>query len=120
MTVQTSRSPGAAIRLAAAAQPAAAPRQAWLMVALLFLFMVINFADKAVVGIAAVPIMDELGLGPREFGLLGSSFFLLFALSAIVTGINWHHSVLPIVALVFFLFAALAKGLADAERRRVD
>lgn len=41
-------------------------------------------------------------------------------LSAIVTGINWHHTVLPIVALVFFLFAALAKGLADAERRRVD
>jgi hypothetical protein len=44
------------------------------MVALLFLFMVINFADKAVVGIAAVPIMDELHLGPREFGPLGSSF----------------------------------------------
>ena len=87
MTVQTSRSPGAAIRLAAAiAHQAAAPRQAWLMVALLFLFMVINFADKAVVGIAAVPIMDELHLGPREFGLLGSSFFLLFAVSAIVTG----------------------------------
>src|SRR6266478_6182201 len=87
MTVQTSRSPGAAIRAAAAtAHPAAAPRQAWLMVALLFLFMVINFADKAVIGIAAVPIMDELLLGPREFGLLGSSFFLLFAVSAVVTG----------------------------------
>src|SRR5258708_13724909 len=56
------------------------------MVALLFLFMVINFADKAVVGIAAVPIMDELHLGPREFSLLGSSFFLLFAVSAVVTG----------------------------------
>src|SRR5258708_19220240 len=87
MTVQTSRSPGAAIRLAAAtAHFAAAPREAWLIVALLFLFMVINFADKAVVGIAAVPIMDELSLGPREFGLLGSSFFLLFAVSAVVTG----------------------------------
>jgi len=87
MTVQTSRSPGAAIRAAAAtAHPAAAPRQAWLIVALLFLFMVINFADKAVIGIAAVPIMDELLLSPREFGLLGSSFFLLFAVSAIVTG----------------------------------
>ena len=39
-----------------------------------------------VLGIAAVPIMDELRLGPREFGLLGSSFFLLFAVSAVVTG----------------------------------
>ena len=87
MTVQTSRSPGAAIPTAAAtALPAAAARQAWLIVALLFLFMVINFADKAVIGIAAVPIIDELRLSPREFGLLGSSFFLLFAVSAVVTG----------------------------------
>jgi MFS transporter, ACS family, D-galactonate transporter len=59
---------------------------AWVVVALLFLFTVINFADKAVVGIAAVPIMRELQLSPRQFGLLGSSFFLLFAVSAIATG----------------------------------
>src|SRR5271156_1332940 len=62
------------------------PKGAWLSVTLLFLFMTINFADKAVIGIAAVPLMDELDLSPREFGLLGSSFFLLFSLSAIVTG----------------------------------
>ena len=58
----------------------------WLIVWLLFLFMLINFADKAVVGIAAVPIMRDLHLTPRQFGLVGSSFFLLFSLSAIVTG----------------------------------
>src|SRR3974377_325828 len=62
------------------------PKGAWLMVALLFLFMLINFADKAVIGIAAVPIMQELQLSPRQFGLIGSSFFLLFSVSAIVTG----------------------------------
>jgi MFS transporter, ACS family, D-galactonate transporter len=62
------------------------PKEAWLIVALLFLFMVVNFADKAVIGIAAVPIMEDLQLSPRQFGLLGSSFFLLFAVSAIVTG----------------------------------
>ncbi len=48
--------------------------------------MAINFADKAVIGIAAVPMMQELRLSPRQFGLIGSSFFLLFSLSAIVTG----------------------------------
>jgi len=48
--------------------------------------MLINFADKAVIGIAAVPIMRDLQLSPRQFGLIGSSFFLLFSLSAIVTG----------------------------------
>src|SRR5438477_464062 len=62
------------------------PKEAWLIVALLFLFMLINFADKAVIGIAAVPIMQELQLSPRQFGLLGSSFYLLFAVSAIITG----------------------------------
>ncbi|HUC67289.1 MAG TPA: MFS transporter [Stellaceae bacterium] len=60
--------------------------KAWLIVALLFLFMVINFADKAVIGIAAVPIMQDLKLSPSEFGLIGSSFFLLFSVSAVVTG----------------------------------
>src|SRR5579863_3895830 len=59
---------------------------AWMIVVLLFLFMLINFADKAVIGIAAVPIMQEMKLSPSEFGLIGSSFFLLFALSAIATG----------------------------------
>jgi len=65
------------------AQP---PKEAWLIVVLLFLFMLVNFADKAVIGIAAVPIMKELQLSPRQFGLLGSSFYLLFAVSAVVTG----------------------------------
>src|SRR6202043_1599656 len=64
----------------------AAHKEAWLIVGLLFLFMLINFADKAVIGIAAVPIMQELKLGPRQFGLLGSSFYLLFSVSGIVTG----------------------------------
>jgi ACS family D-galactonate transporter-like MFS transporter len=61
-------------------------KRAWLTVSLLFFFVLINFADKAVIGIAAVPIMQELKLNPREFGLLASSFYLLFAVSAIATG----------------------------------
>ncbi len=60
--------------------------RAWIVVGLLFIFMVINFADKAVIGIAAVPIMQELELRPRQFGLIGSSFFLLFAISSVATG----------------------------------
>jgi MFS transporter, ACS family, D-galactonate transporter len=66
--------------------PTSGQKGAWSVVTLLFLFMLINFADKAVIGIAAVPIMQELKLSPREFGLLGSSFFLLFAFSAVATG----------------------------------
>jgi sugar phosphate permease len=93
MSVQAFRSTDveiqeAAVRLSAATpmDRTRTPKGAWLIVALLFLFMLINFADKAVIGIAAVPIMQEMKLSPSEFGLIGSSFFLLFALSAIVTG----------------------------------
>jgi len=66
--------------------PASEQKGAWLTVALLLLFTMINFADKAVISIAAVPMMQELGLSPREFGLVGSSFYLLFAVSAVATG----------------------------------
>ncbi|WP_234832204.1 MFS transporter [Rhodopseudomonas palustris] len=48
--------------------------------------MVVNFADKIVVGLAGVPIMQELKLSPEQFGLLGSSFFFLFSITAIVVG----------------------------------
>jgi MFS family permease len=84
MSVQTSRS----VRLGQLTKTdrTETQREAWLIVALLFLFMVINFADKAVIGIAAVPMMQELRLSPSQFGLIGSSFYLLFSVSAVVTG----------------------------------
>lgn len=59
---------------------------AWAIVALLFLFMMINFADKVIIGLAGVPIMTELHLSPKQFGLIGSSFFFLFSVSAVITG----------------------------------
>ena len=62
------------------------PKGAWKITFLLFLFMLVNFADKIVVGLAGAPIMDELKLQPEQFGLLGSSFFFLFSISAIVVG----------------------------------
>jgi MFS family permease len=92
MSVQISQSPAKVQKASALPGEATkteqmrSPKEAWLIIALLFLFMVINFADKAVIGIAAVPIMQELKLSPSQFGLIGSSFFLLFSVSAIVTG----------------------------------
>jgi MFS transporter, ACS family, D-galactonate transporter len=60
--------------------------RAWTVVVLVFLFMVINFADKAVVGLASVPIMEELHLSRAQFGMLGSAFFLLFSISGVAVG----------------------------------
>jgi MFS family permease len=53
---------------------------------MLFLFQTLNFFDKLVFGLSAVPMMKELGLSPKEFGLIGSSFFLLFSLSGMAVG----------------------------------
>jgi predicted MFS family arabinose efflux permease len=62
------------------------PKGAWKITFLLFLFMLVNFADKIVVGLAGGPIMDELKISPQQFGDLGSSFFYLFSASAIIVG----------------------------------
>ncbi len=139
MSVQTLRSSAARSRQgharargAGTANRSGAPRAAWLIVLLLFLFMLINFADKAVIGIAAVPLMTELRLSPRQFGLLGSSFFLLFSLSAIITGfidnrvqtrwallvmgLMWALTQFPMIGSVgFFTIVASRIALGAAE-----
>ncbi|MYW69862.1 MFS transporter [Streptomyces sp. SID8379] len=61
-------------------------RRAWLIAFLLFAFMVINFADKAVLGLAAKPLTKELGLSSSEYGLIAGAFFLLFNVSAVAGG----------------------------------
>jgi MFS transporter, ACS family, D-galactonate transporter len=60
--------------------------RAWVVVSLLFLLMLINFADRAVLGLAAVPIMQELGLSHTQFGLIGASFFTFFSAGAVIGG----------------------------------
>jgi len=85
------------------------PKGAWRIVALLFLLMVVNFADKIVVGLAGVPIMKELQLTPEQFGLLGSSFFLLFSISAIAVGFVVNRIKTRWVLLVLALIWALAQ-----------
>jgi MFS family permease len=85
------------------------PKGAWTVTFLLFLFMLVNFADKIVVGLAAVPIMTELKLEPKEFGLLGSSFFLLFSIAAIVVGFIVNRVQTRWVLLVLAVIWALAQ-----------
>jgi MFS family permease len=85
------------------------PKGAWKITFLLFLFMVVNFADKIVVGLASVPIMTELKLDPAQFGLLGSSFFFLFSISAIVVGFIVNRIDTRWVLLVLALIWALAQ-----------
>lgn len=78
------------------------PGQRYVVVFLLFLFMVINFADKAIFGLVAVPLMEELAISPQQFGTIAGSFFFLFAISGIVVGFmsNTVSSRLLLVGLV--------------------
>jgi MFS family permease len=85
------------------------PKGAWKITFLLLLFMLVNFADKIVVGLAGVPISTELKLEPEQFGLLGSSFFFLFSISAIVIGFVVNRVATRWVILGLALVWALAQ-----------
>ncbi|MGW6054787.1 MFS transporter [Streptomyces sp. NPDC055189] len=69
-----------------AAPPAFDRRRAWLITAMIVAFMLINYADKSVLGLAAVPIMDELDISNSTYGMISSSFSILFSLSGLVVG----------------------------------
>jgi sugar phosphate permease len=107
-------------------------RKAWTAVVMVFLFMVINFADKAVMGLSSTSIIKELGLTNAQFGALGSSFFLLFSVSGILVGflanrvktktimaamsIVWALSLLPMVGSVTYLVLLTSRvALGAAE-----
>jgi MFS family permease len=89
--------------------PKETPKGAWKITFLLFLFMLVNFADKIVVGLAGAPIMDELKLQPEQFGLLGSSFFFLFSISAIVVGFIVNRVATRWVLLVMAVIWSMAQ-----------
>src|ERR1700722_916663 len=85
------------------------PKGGWKITFLLFLFMLVNFADKIVVGLAGVPIMTELKLEPEQFGLLGSSFFFLCSITAVIVGFIVNRIATRWVLLVLAAVWALAQ-----------
>ena len=54
------------------------------MLVMLFVLGAINFADKAVLGLAAIPIIKELHLSPAQYGVVSGSLFWLFSLSSVL------------------------------------
>lgn len=71
---------------AVAAGPQRSATRAWLVTLMLVLLAMINWADKAILGIVAPELMADLGLSESQYGLLASSIFFLFSLSAIGAG----------------------------------
>jgi MFS family permease len=82
-------------------------RRARTVLALLALFIVVNAADKAVLGLTADPIRDDLGLSATEFGTIASSFYLLFSLSAVSVGfLGDRIHPRPLLAVLALVWAA--------------
>ncbi|XEC32530.1 MFS transporter [Streptomyces fradiae] len=81
--------------------------------------MMVNFADKAVFGLAADEIRADLGLSATEFGLANSAFFLLFSVAAVAVGLladrvspKWLLLAMALLWSVAQVPAALGGGLA--------
>uniref|UniRef100_UPI00117E0A2A MFS transporter n=1 Tax=Pelomonas sp. KK5 TaxID=1855730 RepID=UPI00117E0A2A len=83
------------------------PRRAWTIAGLLAVMMTSNFLDKAVIGLVAVPMMAELKLSPTQFGLLGASFYWLYAVGAIAGGLAANRVATRWVLLAMALCWAL-------------
>ncbi|MGE7023611.1 MFS transporter [Solibacillus cecembensis] len=76
----------------------------WIVLAILFLGFLINFADKSVVGLAVGPLMEELNLSYAQWGLIGSSFFWIFPVAAVLIGFI-TDKVSPKIIIGFMLLA---------------
>ncbi len=110
---------------------------AWGITSLLVSLYVINYADKAVLGIIAQPLREELGLSSSQIGLVGSLFFLTFTIggffagllnrwmtlrwSLVLLALCWAAAMLPMVVvaglgvlIVSRLFLGLAEGPSSA------
>ncbi|MCQ4129060.1 MFS transporter [Rhodococcus erythropolis] len=93
-------------------------KQAWTMTLMLVALYMLNWADKAVLGIVAQPLKDEFGFTAAQIGLAGSLFYLTFSLGGFLAGplnrwlglrwalvimaVVWAASMLPMVFAASF------------------
>ncbi|MEU9860627.1 MFS transporter [Streptomyces sp. NPDC047971] len=83
--------------------------RAWTVTGLLVVFMMINFADKSVLGLAADEIRADLGLSATQFGFANSAFFLLFSVAAVVVGMYADRVRPSTVILIMALLWSVAQ-----------
>ncbi|WP_438769664.1 MFS transporter [Brevibacillus sp. JB24b] len=57
---------------------------AWVTVVFLFVLYMINYLDKSIAGYSATQIIQEMTLSPTQWGVVGSSFFWLFAIAGVI------------------------------------
>ena len=100
-------------------------REAWGFTGLLMVLYVINWGDKAVFGLIAQPLKDELGITTSQIGLVGSAFFLAFTIGGLLAGeinkwvslrwalallaLGWVASMVPMVVAAGFTMLLISR-----------
>ena len=106
--------------------------KAWNLTGLLVLLYIVNWGDKAVLGLVAQPLSEELGVSATQIGLASSAFFLAFTLGGLFAGLlnrwmaikwtlvllslGWALSMLPVVFAATFavlLVSRMVLGLTE-------
>lgn len=100
---------------------------AWGLTGLLVVLYILNSADKAVFGLIAQPLGEELGLSSSQIGLAGSMFFLAYTVGGFLAGpitrmmslrwalvilaVSWGAVMLPLVLWATFVVLLLSRML---------
>ncbi|MFG2502056.1 MFS transporter [Streptomyces sp. NPDC048441] len=80
---------------------------AWRTTWLLLAFMVVNFADKAVLGLAGPEIRADFGISRQEFGIAQSAFFALFSVAAlVVSALTRRVRTTPLLLVLALMWSA--------------
>lgn len=78
----------------------------WFVAALLTVLMMLNWADKAVIGLAAVPIMQDLDITPQQLGMVSSGMFLAFTLTQLlVAPLTTKFKTKPMILLMCIIWS---------------
>ncbi len=95
--------------------PHRGPAWKWWVCGLLLLATMVNYMDRLTLNLMSVPIMNDCGLGEREYGLLEKAFGVAFALGAILAGWlvdRWSVRWLYLAAVLLWSLAGFLTGLA--------
>lgn len=114
-------------RRAPVTSPAESRAKAWGFTGLLMLLYVVNWADKAVYGLVAQPLAEELHLTSSQIGFIGSAFFVTLTLGNLIAGllnkwmalkwslallaVGWSLAMLPLIASATFTVLLLSRML---------
>ena len=117
MALSTTSEPARPIVLdyASAASPGASPGYKWLVVAMLWLVCLFNYADRQAIFSVFPLLRSELHLSPLQLGLLGGAFMWIYAAALPLAGLvadKLPRKTLILGGLVFWSAITLATALS--------